>query len=93
MTYGTSGPSFISSLHRPSSRRIADDAAYAKNVRELTAILQEWMEQTDDFPATYRVRDDHTDRITGVQFGGRIPPLRNAEVPPPGERWGSLGPR
>ncbi len=46
---------------------------------------------SDDFPAAYRVRDDNTDRITGVQFTTRIPPLRNPE-PPPDERWGAQGP-
>jgi len=56
-------------------------------------VLQEWIEQSDDFPAAYRVRDDNTDRITGVQFTTRIPPLRNPDVPPPDERWGSQGPR
>jgi hypothetical protein len=61
-------------------------------VRELAAVLQAWMEETDDFPAAYRLRDDHTDRITGVQFGTRIPPLRNPEPPPADQRWGSRGP-
>jgi hypothetical protein len=55
--------------------------------------MQEWIEQSDDFPAAYRVRDDNTDRVTGVQFTTRIPPLRNANVPPPDERWGSQGPK
>jgi N-sulfoglucosamine sulfohydrolase len=73
-------------------RNVADDPAYAKQVRELAAVLEEWIEQSDDFPAAYRVRDDNTDRVTGVQFTTRIPPLRNAEVPPPKERWGVQGP-
>lgn len=59
----------------------------------LAAVLQEWIEQSDDFPAAYRVRDNDTDRITGVQFTTRIPPLRNRDVPPPDERWGRKGPR
>ena len=42
--------------------------------------------------AAYRVRDDNTDRITGVQFNTKIPPLRNLNVPPPSERWGTQGP-
>jgi arylsulfatase A-like enzyme len=71
---------------------LADDPAHAVRVRELAAVLQAWMEKTDDFPAAYRVRDDHTDRITGVQFGTRIPPLRNAEPPPADQRWGARGP-
>ena len=52
-------------------------------MRELAAVLQAWMEESDDFPAAYRVRDDHTDRITGVQFSTKIPPLRNVNMPPP----------
>jgi arylsulfatase A-like enzyme len=71
---------------------VADNPAYAKQVRELAAVLQEWIEQSGDFPAAYRVRDDNTDRITGVPFTTRIPPLRNLDVPPPGERWGHPGP-
>jgi N-sulfoglucosamine sulfohydrolase len=73
-------------------RNVADDPHYAKVVRELAGVLQEWMEQTGDFPATYRVRDDNTDRITGVPFTSKIPPLRNWDVPPPAERWGKQGP-
>ena len=71
---------------------LADDPAQAARVRELAAVLQAWMESTDDFPASYRVRDDHTDRITGVQFSKNIPPLRNPEPPPVGGRWGAPGP-
>ncbi len=73
-------------------RNVADDPAYAKTVRELAGVLQDWMEQSADFPAAYRVRDDNTDRITGVPFSTKIPPLRNTDVPPPGERWGRQGP-
>jgi N-sulfoglucosamine sulfohydrolase len=71
---------------------VADDPAYATTVRELAAALQSWMERTDDFPASYRVRDDNTDRITGVPFTTRIPPLRNPDPPPAAERWGTQGP-
>ena len=28
-----------------------------------------------DFPPAYRLRDNNTDRIPGVQFNPRIPPL------------------
>jgi N-sulfoglucosamine sulfohydrolase len=73
-------------------RNVADEPRYAKEVRELATVLQEWMEQSDDFPAVYRVRDDNTDRITGVPFTTKIPPLRNPDVPPPAERWGRQGP-
>jgi hypothetical protein len=61
-------------------------------VRELAAVLQEWIEHSGDFPASYWVRDDNTDRVTGVQFSTRIPPMRNAAVPEPEERWGVNGP-
>lgn len=71
---------------------VADQPAYAKEVRQLAGVLQQWMEQSGDFPAAYRVRDDNTDRVTGVQFNTRIPPLRNTDVPPPDKRWGQAGP-
>jgi N-sulfoglucosamine sulfohydrolase len=71
---------------------LAGDPAYAKEVRELAGVLQEWIEQSGDFPAAYRVRDDNTDRITGVQFSTRIPPQRNSELPPADQRWGRAGP-
>ena len=69
-------------------RNVAADPRYAVEVEKLTGVLQDWMEQSDDFPAAYRVRDDNTDRITGMPFTTKIPPLRNTELPPPDERWG-----
>jgi N-sulfoglucosamine sulfohydrolase len=71
---------------------VADDPRYARQVRDLAAVLQAWMEQSNDFPAAYRVREDNTDRITGLPFTSRIPPLRNVEIPPSKERWGQPGP-
>jgi len=50
------------------------------------------MESTDDFPAAWRVRDDNTDRITGLPFSNRIPPLRDSIPHPPDVRWGTKGP-
>jgi len=67
---------------------LAADPRYAKQVGELAGVLQEWMEQSDDFPAAFRVRDDNTDRITGVPFTTRVPPLQNGDLPPPDQRWG-----
>ena len=96
---GHRGERFISRPACPRERRPweitngADDPTYAKQVRELAAVLEEWIEQSDDFAAAYRVRDDNTDRVTGVQFTTRIPPLRDPDVPPPDEWWGSQGPR
>ena len=73
-------------------RNVAGDSAYAREVRELSRVLQEWIEESGDFPAEYRVRDDNTDRMTGIQFNTKIPPLRNADVPLPDARWGRQGP-
>jgi N-sulfoglucosamine sulfohydrolase len=73
-------------------RNVADDPAHAGEVRELAAVLQDWIEKSGDFPANYRVRDDNTDRITGVPFTTKIPPMRNLDVPPPSRRWGRPGP-
>jgi hypothetical protein len=55
-------------------------------------VLEAWIRSTDDFPASYRARDDNTDRVTGVHFSARIPPLRNPDPPPAAERWGVQGP-
>jgi N-sulfoglucosamine sulfohydrolase len=67
---------------------VAGDRRYTKQLQELTSVLQDWMENSDDFPAVFRVRDDATDRVTGVPFSSKIPPLRNTDLPPPDERWG-----
>jgi predicted metal-binding membrane protein/arylsulfatase A-like enzyme len=74
-------------------RNVADDPAHAKVVRELAAVLQDWMEESGDFPASYRLRDDNTDRVTGVQFSTRIPPMRDTVVPEGERRWGIAGPK
>jgi N-sulfoglucosamine sulfohydrolase len=71
---------------------VADDPRYARQVHDLAAVLEAWMEHSNDFPAAYRVRDDNTDRITGVPFTSKIPPLRNVEIPPAKDRWGRPGP-
>jgi N-sulfoglucosamine sulfohydrolase len=73
-------------------RNVAEDPRYARELRELTAVLQKWMEQSDDFPAAFRVRDDNTDRITGLPFTTKIPLLRNTDLPQPDRRWGEQGP-
>ncbi len=73
-------------------RNVADDPRFAKEVRELAGVLDSWIQESDDFPAAYRVRDDNTDRITGLQFTTKIPPVRNTDVPPPAQRWGRTGP-
>ena len=71
---------------------LAGDPAQAARVRKMAEVLQAWMESTDDFPAAWRVRDDNTDRITGLPFSNRIPPLRDSIPPPPDVRWGTKGP-
>lgn len=48
--------------------------------REYSRVLENWIEDTDDFPFYYRIRADHTDRWTGVRFQQQIPPMRNTEV-------------
>ncbi len=72
---------------------MADDPAYVATARRLAEVLESWIEGSDDFPATSRVRDDNTDRLTGIQFTTKIPPLRNPEPPPAAERWGAQGPK
>jgi len=71
---------------------VADEPQYGVPVRQLAAALERWIETSDDFPAAYRIRDDNTDRVTGVPFTSKIPPLQNSVVPPEKERWGVQGP-
>jgi len=71
---------------------LAGEPAQAARVRRLAAVLQAWMEETDDFPPEWRVRDDNTDRITGLPFSQWIPPLRDSVPPPRDRRWGVRGP-
>lgn len=58
-------------------RNVAADSAYWQKARELARVLDEWIRQTGDFPPYKRVRADHTDRVTGVWFSKKIPPMRN----------------
>ena len=69
-------------------RNVAADPRHSAELKELALMLQEWAEESDDFPAAYRIRDDNTDRITGLLFTPRIPPLRNTDIAPPDQRWG-----
>jgi arylsulfatase A-like enzyme len=71
---------------------LAADPAQAGRARSLAAVLQQWIEDTDDFPAQWRVRDDNTDRVTGLPFSPWIPPLRDSVPPPREQRWGVRGP-
>ncbi|GAA5521559.1 sulfatase [Aliifodinibius salicampi] len=58
---------------------VAAHSDYWELARELGQQLNNWMEETEDFPPHLRVRDDHTDRMTGVWFSDEIPPMRNLE--------------
>lgn len=56
---------------------LAADDQHWELARALAAELDDWMDATGDFPPHRRVRDDHTDRMTGVWFSEKIPPMRN----------------
>ena len=56
---------------------VADEPAYQDTVRELVRVLDQWIDETGDFPPQQRRRDDNTDRITGVKFTRKIPPMWN----------------
>lgn len=58
---------------------VAAHPDYWQLARELAAQLDEWMEKTGDFPPYKRIRDDHTDRLTGVWFSDEIPEMRNID--------------
>uniref|UniRef100_UPI0035670985 sulfatase/phosphatase domain-containing protein n=1 Tax=Fodinibius sp. TaxID=1872440 RepID=UPI0035670985 len=59
------------------TRNVAASSEHWEKARELAQQLNDWREETGDFPPHLRVRDDHTDRMTGVWFSGEIPPMRN----------------
>ncbi|MDX1636899.1 MAG: sulfatase [Balneolaceae bacterium] len=56
---------------------VAADSAYWQKARDLSRVLDRWIRDTGDFPPYKRVRDDHTDRLTGVRFSSEQPPMRN----------------
>lgn len=43
--------------------------------RQLSRVLDAWIEETEDFPPSRRRRADNTDRVTGVKFSPKVPPL------------------
>ena len=53
--------------------------AYRDLVRELAAVLDQWIDETGDFPPQMRRRDDNTDRITGVKLTQKNPPMWNEQ--------------
>ena len=56
-------------------KNLANDPKYAEVVAELESRLEQWIEETGDFPATRRRRGDNTDRVTGVKFTKKIPAM------------------
>jgi arylsulfatase A-like enzyme len=66
---------------------LAFDPGYRQTAAYLLDELQKWMQETDDFPSTYRTRRDHTDRITGIRYYFQNPELdndlpQNDSIPP-----------
>ena len=61
-------------------QNLAFDPAYRQTAQYLLEELQNWMNETDDFPSNYRTRKDHTDRITGIRYYFEVPDLEN-ELP------------
>lgn len=55
-------------------RNLAYDPAYRETFEELSAVLEAWRVETDDFPPDRRRRGDNTDRYTGIKFTNDIPP-------------------
>ncbi len=51
---------------RPEAARIA---------RELSRVLDAWIDRTEDFPPSRRRRADNTDRVSGVKFSQKVPRL------------------
>jgi arylsulfatase A-like enzyme len=56
---------------------LAFDPEYRLISKYLLVELQKWMEETGDFPHTYRTRRDHTDRISGIRYYFEHPELEN----------------
>jgi len=56
---------------------LAFDPKYRQTAEYLLQELQKWIDDTDDFPSTYRTRRDHTDRISGIRYYFDVPELEN----------------
>ena len=54
---------------------LAGKKEYAGELQKLGRVLDQWKEQTGDFPSWERRRGDHTDRIMGIHFSNKIPPM------------------
>lgn len=58
---------------------LADDPEHRKTAMKLARRLDQWINNTGDFPPTQRRRADHTDRVTGMRYRFDVPPMRNAD--------------
>lgn len=54
---------------------LAESAEHQAAIERLAAVLDQWRSETDDFPPHRRRRADNTDRVTGVKFTKKRPPL------------------
>lgn len=54
---------------------LAAEPEHRSRIRTLMARLEQWMAETGDVPPERRRRDDNIDRLTGVKFTTRNPPL------------------
>ena len=54
---------------------LAGNPKYADDLAELKGVLQDWRTRTGDFSPDRRKRADNTNRVTGVKFTQKIPPL------------------
>jgi len=54
---------------------LAADPVHRERIQQMMARLERWMAETGDVPPERRRRDDNIDRLTGVKFTRRNPPL------------------
>ncbi len=61
---------------------LAGEPEHRGRVQALMARLEQWMAATGDVPPERRRRDDNVDRLTGVKFTSRNPPLIDGQPTP-----------
>ncbi|WP_197054356.1 sulfatase family protein [Sphingomonas sp. 37zxx] len=54
---------------------LAAKAEHQRKATELARVLEQWSKSTGDFPPWKRRRADTSDRMTGIIFSDKIPPL------------------
>ena len=54
---------------------LADNPKYAEDLVELKSALKDWRTRTSDNSPDRRRRADNTNRVTGLKFTQKIPPL------------------